>query len=90
LKTLTRDQDALIESQTRLVNQLTACLKRLVGNTLKNKVSMQQTEGINHHSKHVTKRKACKSGNVWQFHGMWSQVAEEAACRRGEFLDGAS
>jgi transposase len=27
LKVLTRDQDALIESQTRLVNQLTACLK---------------------------------------------------------------
>ena len=27
LKTLTRDQDTLIESQTRLVNQLTACLK---------------------------------------------------------------
>lgn len=27
LKLLTRDQDALIESQTRLVNQLTACLK---------------------------------------------------------------
>ncbi len=27
LKTLTRDQAALIESQTRLVNQLTACLK---------------------------------------------------------------
>jgi transposase len=27
LKALTRDQDGLIESQTRLVNQLTACLK---------------------------------------------------------------
>src|SRR5215472_12126339 len=27
LKTLTRDQDSLIRSQTRLVNQLTACLK---------------------------------------------------------------
>lgn len=27
LKTLTRDQDGLIQSQTRLVNQLTACLK---------------------------------------------------------------
>jgi transposase len=27
LKTLTRDQDALIQRQTRLVNQLTACLK---------------------------------------------------------------
>lgn len=27
LKTLTRDQDALIQAQTRLVNQLTACLK---------------------------------------------------------------
>jgi transposase len=27
LKTLTRDQDSLIHSQTRLVNQLTACLK---------------------------------------------------------------
>lgn len=28
LKTLTRDQDALIHMQTRLVNQLTACLKQ--------------------------------------------------------------
>ncbi len=28
LKTLTRDQDALIQTQTRLVNQLTACRKR--------------------------------------------------------------
>jgi len=27
LKALTRDQDALIQMQTRLVNQLTACLK---------------------------------------------------------------
>ncbi len=27
LKALTRDQDSLIQSQTRLVNQLTACLK---------------------------------------------------------------
>jgi transposase len=27
LKTLTRDQDALVQMQTRLVNQLTACLK---------------------------------------------------------------
>src|SRR5439155_7823740 len=27
LKLLTRDQDALIQTQTRLVNQLTACLK---------------------------------------------------------------
>ncbi len=27
LKLLTRDQDVLIQSQTRLVNQLTACLK---------------------------------------------------------------
>ena len=27
IKTLTRDQDALIQTQTRLVNQLTACLK---------------------------------------------------------------
>lgn len=27
LKVLTRDQDALVQMQTRLVNQLTACLK---------------------------------------------------------------
>src|SRR6266496_6454309 len=27
LKTLTRDQDTLVQTQTRLVNQLTACLK---------------------------------------------------------------
>src|SRR6266704_920614 len=30
LKTLTRDQDALIQTQTRLVNQLTACRKRIL------------------------------------------------------------
>jgi transposase len=30
LKTLTRDQDALIQTQTRLVNQLTACRKRVL------------------------------------------------------------
>ncbi|GHO42228.1 IS110 family transposase [Ktedonospora formicarum] len=35
LKTLTRDQDALIQSQTRLVNQLTACLKEYYPVSLK-------------------------------------------------------
>jgi hypothetical protein len=30
LKTLTRDQDSLIQMQTRLVNQLTACRKRVL------------------------------------------------------------
>jgi transposase len=30
LKTLTRDQDALVQMQTRLVNQLTACRKRIL------------------------------------------------------------
>jgi transposase len=35
LKTLTRDQDALIQMQTRLVNQLTACLKEYYPAALK-------------------------------------------------------
>ncbi len=34
LKTLTRDQDALIQTQTRLVNQLTACRKRVLSRCL--------------------------------------------------------
>jgi len=34
LKTLTRDQDSLIQMQTRLVNQLTACLKEYFGAAL--------------------------------------------------------
>jgi transposase len=34
LKTLTRDQDALIQTQTRLVNQLTACRKRVLPGSL--------------------------------------------------------
>jgi transposase len=34
LKTLSRDQDALIQTQTRLVNQLTACRKRVLPGSL--------------------------------------------------------
>jgi transposase len=34
LKTLTRDQDTLIQTQTRLVNQLTACRKRVLSRCL--------------------------------------------------------
>jgi transposase len=45
LKLLTRDQDSLIESQTRLVNQLTACLKTYfpVALTLFSKVHQRST-----------------------------------------------
>lgn len=42
LKTLTRDQDALIASQTRLVNQLTACLKEYYPVALKLFGKLQQ------------------------------------------------
>jgi len=42
LKTLTRDQDALIQTQTRLVNQLTACLKEYYPAALHLKASVQQ------------------------------------------------
>ncbi len=34
LKTLTRDQDALVQTQTRLINQLTACRKRVLSGGL--------------------------------------------------------
>ena len=42
LKTLTRDQDALIQTQTRLVNQLTACLKEYYPAALKLFAKLQQ------------------------------------------------
>ncbi len=42
LKTLTRDQDALIQAQTRLVNQLTACLKEYYPVALKLFTKLQQ------------------------------------------------
>src|SRR5213593_2855618 len=45
LKALTRDQDGLIQSQTRLVNQLTACLKTYypIALTLFGKLHQQST-----------------------------------------------
>jgi transposase len=42
LKTLTRDQDALVQMQTRLVNQLTACLKEYYPAALKLFGKLQQ------------------------------------------------
>jgi transposase len=42
LKTLTRDQDALIQTQTRLVNQLTACLKEYYPAALQLFAKLQQ------------------------------------------------
>jgi hypothetical protein len=42
LKTLTRDQEALIQTQTRLVNQLTACLKEYSPAALKLFSKLQQ------------------------------------------------
>src|SRR5260221_4482587 len=42
LKTLTRDQDALSQTQTRLVNQLTACLKEYYPAALKLFTKLQQ------------------------------------------------
>jgi transposase len=42
LKVLTRDQDALIQMQTRLVNQLTACLKAYYPVALKLFAKLQQ------------------------------------------------
>src|SRR2546426_1815065 len=42
LKTLTRDQDTLIQTQTRLVNQLTACLKEYYPAALQLFAKLQQ------------------------------------------------
>jgi transposase len=46
LKTLTRDQDALIQTQTRLVNQLTACLKEYYPAALKLFARLQQHSAL--------------------------------------------
>jgi transposase len=46
LKTLTRDQDSLIQMQTRLVNQLTACLKDYYPVALKLFAKLQQKSTV--------------------------------------------
>ncbi len=46
LKTLTRDQDALIQTQTRLVNQLTACLKEYYPAALSLFAKLQQRSAL--------------------------------------------
>lgn len=46
LKTLTRDQDSLIQMQTRLVNQLTACLKEYYPVALHLFAKLQQTSTL--------------------------------------------
>jgi transposase len=46
LKTLTRDQDALIQTQTRLVNQLTACLKEYYPAALHLFAKLQQRSAL--------------------------------------------
>ncbi len=46
LKTLTRDQDALIQTQTRLVNQLTACLKEYYPAALSLFAKLQQHSAL--------------------------------------------
>jgi transposase len=46
LKTLTRDQDALIQMQTRLVNQLTACLKEYYPAALHLFAKLQQRSAL--------------------------------------------
>jgi transposase len=46
LKTLTRDQDALIQTQTRLVNQLTACLKEYYPAALNLFAKLQQRSAL--------------------------------------------
>jgi transposase len=46
LKTLTREQDALIQTQTRLVNQLTACLKEYYPTALHLFAKVQQRSAL--------------------------------------------
>ena len=46
LKTLTRDQDALIQTQTHLVNQLTACLKEYYPAALSLFAKVQQRSAL--------------------------------------------
>src|SRR5437870_8879676 len=46
LKGLTRDQDSLIQMQTRLVNQLTACLKAYYPSALDLTASLQQHSAL--------------------------------------------
>src|SRR5262249_2524582 len=46
LKTLTRDQDTLIQTQTRLVNQLTACLKEYYPAALNLFAKLQQHSSL--------------------------------------------
>jgi transposase len=65
LKTLTRDQDALIQMQTRLVNQLTACLKAYYPVALELFSQLQQPSTLHFLRTYPTPQKA-QSASVEQ------------------------
>jgi transposase len=59
LKTLTRDQDALVQMQTRLVNQLTACLKEYYPAALRLFGKLQQHSTLVFLQTYPTPQAAC-------------------------------
>jgi transposase len=84
LKTLTRDQDSLIRMQTRLVNQLTACLKAYYPVALSLFTKLQQRSTLRFLQAYPTPQEA-RSASVEQLTHVLKQAghphADQAAAR---------
>ncbi len=83
LKTLTRDQDALVQMQTRLANQLTACLKEYYPVALKLFSKLQQPSTLRFLQTYPT-QEAAQSASLEEITatlrlGMFPHAAQAAA-----------
>jgi transposase len=80
LKALTRDQDALIQMQTRLVNQLTACLKAYYPAALNLFTKLQQTATLRFLQTYPTPQRA-EAASVEQLTETLTQAGHPTAKR---------
>ncbi len=83
LKTLTRDQDTSIQMQTRLVNQLTACLKAYYPVALELFGKLQQPSTLHFLRTYPTPQQAC-SASVEQLTSTLKQTLYPGAARAAQ------
>ena len=82
LKTLTRDQESLIQSQTRLVNQLTACLKTYSPVALTLFSKLQRPSTLAFLQAYPTPQAAAQASPFGHHHGPQTGQASAPGARR--------
>lgn len=85
LKTLTRDQDALVHMQTRLINQLTACLKAYYPVALELFGKLQQTSTLTFLRAYPTLQ-AARAASVEELAALLKQARYPGARQKAEAL----